>query len=286
MVAAVGRRRDLRLRPHQDPCRDLRDRHPAADRERIAARRARVLLQPDRPGRALPAHARQGGVLPDGLGRQRPAHRAPGAELLRRPVRPLAPPRPRLHASGESRPEAPGADRPAQLHRAVRAAGEGGREGLREALAHPRALGGLDADLHHRRPRLPAREPAGLPAQLRARRGLPGRCTGAVGRHLPDRRRPGRARGTRLPRSLSPGGLPPGLDRIDRRDGAGLHRDHPSRAHPGRGRADRPPRRRALPAALRADGHQPGLRRRDPGARPPGGRARQGCGHRDVLHVR
>ena len=66
----------------------------------------------------------------------------------------------------------------------------------------------------------------------------------------------------------------------------GLHRDHPPRADPGRGGADRPPRRRALPAAVRHDGHQPGLRRRDPGARPPAGRARQGRRHRDVLHVR
>ena len=34
-------------------------------------------------------------------------------------------------------------------------------------------------------------------------------------------------------------------------DGAGPHRDDPARADPGGGRADRPPRRRALPAAVR-----------------------------------
>ena len=66
----------------------------------------------------------------------------------------------------------------------------------------------------------------------------------------------------------------------------GPHRDHPPRADPGRGRADRAPRRRALPAAVRHDRDLAGLRRRDPGARPPGRRARQGRRHRDVLHVR
>ena len=44
---------------------------------------------------------------------------------------PSLPVRPRLHAAGEARPEAAGPDQPAQLHRAVRAARRGGREGLR-----------------------------------------------------------------------------------------------------------------------------------------------------------
>ena len=52
--------------------------------------------------RALPADARARGVLPDGLGRQRPADRAPGAELLRRAVRPVAAVRPGLRAAGEA----------------------------------------------------------------------------------------------------------------------------------------------------------------------------------------
>ena len=38
----------------------------------------------DRP---LPAHARQGRLLPDRVGRQRPAHRTPSPELLRRSLR-------------------------------------------------------------------------------------------------------------------------------------------------------------------------------------------------------
>ena len=64
------------------------------------------------------------------------------------------------------------------------------------------------------------------------------------------------------------------------------HRDDPPRADPERRRADRAPRRRALPGPLRHDGHLAGLRRRDPGPRPPRRRARQGRRHRDVLHVR
>ena len=52
--------------------------------------------------RPLPAHARARGLLPDGLGRQRAADRAPGAELLRRPLRPVAAVRPRLRAAGQA----------------------------------------------------------------------------------------------------------------------------------------------------------------------------------------
>ena len=46
-------------------------------------------------------------LLPDRLGRQRPGHRAPGAELLRRALRPVAAVRPRLRAAGQGRPEEP-----------------------------------------------------------------------------------------------------------------------------------------------------------------------------------
>ena len=128
-----GSRRSGRERWKADETYALRP-HPAARRtstrstprrrrcQRQPARRARLLLHPHRPDRPLPADARQGGLLPDGLGRQRPADRAPGAELLRRALRPVAALRPRLHPAGEAGPEAPGADQPAQLRRAVRAA--------------------------------------------------------------------------------------------------------------------------------------------------------------------
>ena len=53
----------------------------------LAPRRARLQLHADRRRRALPAHARQERLLPDGLGRQRPADRAARAELLPRALR-------------------------------------------------------------------------------------------------------------------------------------------------------------------------------------------------------
>ena len=50
--------------------------------------------------------------------------------------------------------------------------------------------------------------PARLPAQLRPRRGVPVRGADAVGRHLPDRGRPGRAGGPGVPGRLPPGRVP------------------------------------------------------------------------------
>ncbi len=143
-----------------------------------------------------------------------------------------------------------------------------------------RPVRGLEADLHHDRRAVPAGVAARVPAQLRPRRGLPPGVADAVGRHLPDRGRAGRAGGAGVRRRLPPGRVPPPRRR------AAAHRDHPPRADPsGRG-ADRAPRRRALPGAVRVHRHLTGLRRRDPRAGAPGGRARQGRGHRDVLHVR
>ncbi len=109
---------------------------------------------------------------------------------------------------GEARPQAAGADQPAQLRRALRAAGRGGREGLRVALAHPGPLGRLEPHLHDRRHPRPRDQPARLPAQLRPRRGLPCRGADRLGRHRPHRGRPGRDRGAGVPRRLPPGQLP------------------------------------------------------------------------------
>ncbi len=144
----------------RERARRLLHRHPAPDRLRVAARRARVLLHPHRPGRPLPADAGQVGLLPDGLGRQRPAHRAAGAELLRRAVRPVAALRGRLRAARQARREAPGPDQPPQLHRAVRAARRAGRGRLRVAVAHAGPLGGLEPALHDHRPQGADRRPS------------------------------------------------------------------------------------------------------------------------------
>ncbi len=280
LVGTLEDRRDLHVRPHQDPGADLLDRHSPADRLRVAARRPRLLLHPHRPRRAVPADARQGGLLPHRVGRQRAADRATGAELLRRPLRPRAALRPRLHAPGEAGPQAAGPDQPAQLRRAVRGARPGGREGLRVAVAHPRPVGGLVAAVHHHRQALAGRVAARVPAQLRPRRGLPAGVADPLGRHVPDRGGAGRARGAGVRRRLPPGRVPQARRR------AGLHRDHASRADPGGRRARRAPGRRALPAPVRVHRHLPRLRRGDPGAAARRRRDGQGRRHRDVLHVR
>ena len=69
-------------------------------------------------------------------------------------------------------------------------------------------------------------------------------------------------------------------------DGAGARRDDPPRADPGVRGPDRPPGRRALPGHVRHDGALAAVRRRGPGGGPPRGRAGQGRRHRDVLHLR
>ena len=198
----------LPVRPDRPPGARVLDRHPAAHRVRVAARGSRVLVHPHRPDRPLPPHARAGGVLPHGVGRQRPADRAPRAELLRRAMRSVVAVRRGLRATGGAGQGA-GPDLPPQLHRAVRAAHAGGREGVRGALHPTRAVRGLDPVLPDHRRQRPGRVPAGLPAQHRPRRGLPGRGTDPVGRDVPDRGGAGRARGPREAGGLPPHRVPP-----------------------------------------------------------------------------
>ena len=87
--------------------RGLLHRHAAADGQRLAARRPRLLVHAHRRHRAVPADARQGGVLSDGVGRQRPADRAARAELLRRALRSVAAVRRRRSCRRTSRPSTP-----------------------------------------------------------------------------------------------------------------------------------------------------------------------------------
>ena len=260
---------------------DLLDRHPAADRQRHAARRPRLLLHPHRHRRPLPADARPRGLLPDGLGRQRAADRAPGAELLRRPVRPVAALRPDFTPPGEARPRTSMPVSPAQLRRAVRAADRGGRGAPSSSCGAGSACRwtGPKSTDHHRRPRAPP--PSGRScATWPAARPTGPEAPEPVGRHLPDRGRPGRAGGPRAPGRLPPDRLPPAAT------APAAHRDHPARAGPGLRGAGGPPRRRALPAAVRHDGADAAVRRRGAGAGAPPRRARQGLGHRDDLHLR
>ena len=146
----------------------LLDRHAAADGERIAARRSRLLVHAHRHHRALPADARQGRVLSDGLGRQRPADRAARAELLRRAVRSVAAVRPGVHAARPSRRSRRSSiSRPNFVELCARLTRRG-REGVRASVAASRPVGRLVADLRDDRPARAARVAAGVPAPARS----------------------------------------------------------------------------------------------------------------------
>ena len=165
-------------------------------------------VHPHRHHRPLPAHARARGLLPDGLGRQRPADRAPGAELLRRPVRPVAAVRPDF-----APPAKPGKQRDPDL---------AGRNFVelcdRLAVEDEKAFEelwrrlGLSVDWSMTYTTIGERGPAGVaagvPAQPRPRRGVPGRGADAVGRRLPHRGRPGRAGGPRAAGRVPPARVP------------------------------------------------------------------------------
>ncbi len=130
MGPAVGSHGHLPLRSgcrtRRRPGRALLRRHSSPDRVRQPAHRARVQLHPHGPGHPVPAHARQAHLLSDGMGRQRPAHRAPGAELLRRALRPDSGLRRRVRSPAAGWRQRviqggrPAADLATQLHRALR----------------------------------------------------------------------------------------------------------------------------------------------------------------------
>ena len=162
---SLARGGHVRVRAAGQPGRGVQHRHPAAHGVGLAARGPRVLLHPHRPGRPLPADDRQARLLPDRLGRQRPADRAPGAELLRRALRPDRAVRLGLHPAGEAGPEEPAADQPAQLRGAVPRADPRRREGVRGPVAAGRAERGLVHALHDHLRRLDRGGPARVPAQ-------------------------------------------------------------------------------------------------------------------------
>ena len=119
-----------------------------------------------------------------------------------------------------------------------------GREGVRGAVAPPRAVGRLVADLHddrraRRGARRSARSCATSPA---ARRTRPRRRRCGTSTTAPRSRRPS-SKTARLPGAYHARALPRG-----RRRGRHRHRDDAARAAPGVRRAGRASRRRALPA--------------------------------------
>ena len=89
----------------------------------------------------------------------------------------------------------PDADLAPQLHRALRAPHRRGRAEVRGGVPRDRPLRRLAADLPDHRRRRPGDQPARVPRQPRARRGVPGGGAEPLGRDVPHRRRAGRARG-------------------------------------------------------------------------------------------
>ena len=158
----------LRLRPHARPRRGVLHRHAAADGQRIAARRPRVFLHPHRHHRPLPADARQGGVLPDGMGRQRPADRAARAELLRRALRSVAAVRRRRSCRRRQPAKQPiSVSRPNFIELCTRLTVEDEKV-VRASVAASRPVGRLVDDLRHHRQAGAARVAADVPAPARS----------------------------------------------------------------------------------------------------------------------
>ena len=197
----------------------------------IAARRPRLLLHPHRPDRALPADARQARSSTRWAGtttgcRPSAGCRTTTASAATRRCRTTPTSRP---------PEKPDPKRqvpisPAQLRRALRAAGRRGREGLRGAVAHGSACRSTG--------RRPTRPSATTRRRRRQRAFLRNLARGeayqaeapdAVGRHVPDRGRAGRAGGPRVRRRTTTGSPSTGPTASPVYD-----RDHPARADPRR----------------------------------------------------
>ena len=263
---------------------DLLDRHPAADGQRLAARRARLQLHPHRHHRPLPAHARQRRLLPDGLGRQRPADRAPGAELLRRPLRPVAALRPRLRAAARSpaRTSDPDLAGATSSSCATRLTAED-EQAFEELWRRARPVGRLVADA--------TRRSATRPARIAQRAFLRNLARGEAYQaeaptlwdvDVPHRGRAGRARGPRAARRLPPHRVPPAPTAT-----ADRHRDHPARA--ARRRASRSSPTPTTSATSRCSARR--CARRCSASRCRSSRTAladpdKGIGHRDDLHVR
>ena len=281
---ALGGRGHLRLRPAAALPRDqiFSIDTPPPTGQRLAARRPRLQLHPHRLRRPLPADARPATSSTRWAGTTTACPPSAGcrtttacAATRRCPTTPTFTP-----------PEKPGkeqiADLAAQLRRAVRAADRARTSSAFEELWRRLGpVGRLVRRLHapSATPRAPppsGRSCATWPAARPTRPRRPTLWdvnfrTAVAQAELEDRERPGAYHRIAFHRP-----------RRRRR----AHRDHPARAAPGLRRAGRPPRRRALPAAVRHDGAHAAVRRRGAGRRPPPGRAGQGLGHRDDLHLR
>ena len=150
------------------------------------------------------------GLLPDGLGRQRPAHRAPG----RRTTTASAATRRCPTTRTSSRRTKPGARTrspisPAQLRRAVRAADRARTSRRSRSCGAASGCRSTGRTLYRTiGEHSPGHVAAGVPAQPRARRGVPAEAPTLWDVDVPDGGRAGRARGPRAARRLPPDRVP------------------------------------------------------------------------------
>ncbi len=281
MVGPVGGGGHLPLRPLVAPDAGLRHRHPAPDGVGLAPHRSRLLVHPHRRRRPLSAHARQRRLLSDGLGRQRPAHRTSRAELLRRALRPGAPLRPVLLAAREAGPRSRLRCRDRTSSSCAtgswsrtkrRSSTCGGRSACRWTGARPTPPSTPRSRRTSQRAFL-ADARAGHVYSAEAPTQWDVDFQTAVSQaEMEDRE---------LARRLPPAALRTGRGR--RR---GRHRDDAPGAARRVRRARRPPRRRALPAAVRSRRVHAVVRGPRSRSRPPPRRSPKGLGHRHDLHLR
>ena len=281
-VGALEGRRDLRLRPDPAARERLLDRHSAADGARHRCTSGTSSPTPTPTWSRASSGCRASRCSTRWAGTTTACRPSAGcrttsasAATPRCPTTRTSPRRRSPTPSGRSRSAGPTSSSCAS------SSSSEDEKVFEDAVAHARPVGRLVPALHDDRAQGAEGQPARVPAQLRPRRGLPPGGADPLGRHLPDRGRAGRARGPRVRRRTTTASPSTG------RDGDRIHIETtrpeliPSVvaliAHPDDERYQ-PPVRHHRDLA--------GLRRRDPGARPPGGRARQGRRHRDVLHLR
>ena len=260
----------------------LRHRHAAADRQRIAARRPRVLLHAHRRHRALPADARPRRVLSDGVGRQRPADRAARAELLRRAVRSVAAVRPGVRAAGRSRPSRPSSiSRPNFVELCERLTAED-EKAFEASVAATRPVGRLEADLRDDRQAARARLAARVPAEcsraarpISSRRRRCGTSTSA----RPWRRPSSKIARCPAPITASASPNAPGAAPVE------IDTTRPELIPACVALVAHPDDARYQPL-FGTGGADAAVRRAGAGARACAGRSRKGHRHRDDLHVR
>ena len=206
----MGGDRRVPVRPHRAPFRRLLDRHAAADGQRLAARRPRVLLHAHRRRSrassgcaARPCSIRWGGTTT--ACRPSAACRTTSASAAIRRCRTT-----RRFSRRTSRRKQPiSVSRPNFIELCARLTARR-REGLRGAVALPRvcrSTGSMTYATIDRR--VAAHLAARVPAALSQGPGVPARGADVVGRRLPHRGRAGRARRSRTAGCVSPHPLRP-----------------------------------------------------------------------------